>query len=54
MRPSYIPRRIWWSEKVEIFTGRVIGKIQCARNQHWVKFGTAPRCTRCGKVPVAK
>jgi hypothetical protein len=51
VRPSYIPRRIWWEEKVGLFFDRLLGRINCARGKHWVKFGTAPYCTRCGRRP---
>lgn len=51
MRYSFEKRRHYYREKVSIFFDVLVGRINCSRGKHWVKFGTAPYCARCGRKP---
>jgi len=52
VRYSWEKRRHYYAEKVGIAFDVLIGRLNCLRGKHWMKFGTAPYCARCGERVV--
>lgn len=49
-RPSWMSRRVWWELRGHEITDHLTGWVACHfLNRHTTRWGTWPKCYRCGK-----
>jgi hypothetical protein len=48
-RYEFQPVAPFYAERVMLTGERIVHRVKCARGDHYVKFGTWPKCVYCGK-----